>query len=291
MATRTVTPTTKTGRANGRDNGRAGFSPEETAARRRDFEYPKLGPNGIPPLHELDREYVNEIYPPKADPMPDGKDHWLSYFKLIELLRRALEMTRAAAITLGDIYIYYIDKYGWRSKIAPDAFVILNAKLDEMDVDQSYFIELMTDKVPNLVAEVGSPSTYKRDLEEKREIYAFIGIPEYWLFDPSGGRYYGAPLIGLRLVDGEYEEIEIEELRDGSLRGRSEELGIDLYWMDNTLRLRVSATGEWVETPTELAVRADALATRADAAEARAAEAETENAKLREQLRQLRERD
>ena len=231
-------------------------------------------PTGFPLSDELDREYVNEIYPPKADPMPDGKDHWLSYFKLIELLRRALEMTRAAAITLGDIYIYYIDKYGWRSKIAPDAFVILDAKLDEMDVDQSYFIELMTDKVPNFVAEVGSPSTYKRDLEEKREIYAFIGIPEYWLFDPSGGRYYGAPLIGLRLVDGEYAEIEIEELGDGSLRGRSEELGIDLYWMDNTLRLRVSATGEWVETPTELAIRADALA--------------AENAELREQLRRLR---
>ena len=201
MATRTVTSTTKAEP----DNGRAGVSSEEIAARRRDFKYPELGPNGIPPLHELDREYVNEIYPPKVDPMPDGKDHWLSYFELIELLRRALEMMQSTAIVLGDIYIYYIDKYGWRSRIAPDAYVVLDAKLDEMDIDQSYFVELVG-KVPNFVVEVGSPSTYKRDLEEKRETYAFIGIPEYWLVDPSGGRYYGAPLIGLRLVDGEYVE-------------------------------------------------------------------------------------
>ncbi|MFM8412707.1 MAG: Uma2 family endonuclease, partial [Alphaproteobacteria bacterium] len=39
--------------------------------------------------------------------------------------------------------------------------------------------------VPDLVEEVLSPSTAKRDREEKRRAYAASGVGEYWLVDPS----------------------------------------------------------------------------------------------------------
>ena len=45
--------------------------------------------------------------------------------------------------------------------------------------------------------EIGSPSTASRDLDDKRRIYAHIGIAEYWLFDPEAGSIYGFPLMGL----------------------------------------------------------------------------------------------
>jgi Uma2 family endonuclease len=39
--------------------------------------------------------------------------------------------------------------------------------------------------VPNLVVEILSPSTAKRDRGEKRRIYARAGVDEYWLVDPE----------------------------------------------------------------------------------------------------------
>ena len=36
---------------------------------------------------------------------------------------------------------------------------------------------------PDLVVEISSPSTRRRDLTTKRELYAEFGIPEYWFID------------------------------------------------------------------------------------------------------------
>ncbi|MEJ5338585.1 MAG: Uma2 family endonuclease [Aquificaceae bacterium] len=38
---------------------------------------------------------------------------------------------------------------------------------------------------PDLVVEVISPSTFKKDTEEKRELYAKSGVKEYWLVIPE----------------------------------------------------------------------------------------------------------
>jgi Uma2 family endonuclease len=56
--------------------------------------------------------------------------------------------------------------------------------------------------VPDLVVEILSPSTARRDRTEKKEIYAANGVREYWLVDPVGetvtvfhlrGGAYGEP--------------------------------------------------------------------------------------------------
>jgi Uma2 family endonuclease len=58
---------------------------------------------------------------------------------------------------------------------------------------------------PRLVAEVVSPGgetseNYQRDYQEKRDQYAAIGIPEYWLVDPDRA----VVLVGV-LTDGLYQ--------------------------------------------------------------------------------------
>ena len=55
------------------------------------------------------------------------------------------------------------------------------------------------------------------DLGNKRELYARLGIVEYWRFDPSGGEHYGEALVGERLVEGEYGELEMIRNVDGTM--------------------------------------------------------------------------
>ena len=83
-------------------------------------------------------------------------------------------------------------------------------------------------KPPDLVIEVASPSTYEKDVHEKPGIYESMGVPEYWMFDYTGGTFYGASLIGRCLVEGAYEGVELFENEDGLECGYSEVMGINL---------------------------------------------------------------
>ena len=52
--------------------------------------------------------------------------------------------------------------------------------------------------VPDLVAEVLSPSTKRRDRKVKLEAYRDAGVPEYWMLDPDGRQVVVYVLRGRR---------------------------------------------------------------------------------------------
>ena len=107
-------------------------------------------------------------------------------------------------------------------------------------------------KPPDLVLEVGSRSTGRRDYTVKRESYARYGVQEYWRFDPSGGDYHDAPLGGDVLGDdGKYQPIEIVSESESRHWGYSEVLGLEVWWYDGELRLRDPVSGEFLPTPNE----------------------------------------
>ena len=58
--------------------------------------------------------------------------------------------------------------------------------------------------VPDLVVEVVSRGTRRRDTVQKREDYERFGVNEYWIIDPQK-----QTMTFLRLVDGKYVEISV----------------------------------------------------------------------------------
>ena len=171
------------------------------------------------------------------------------------------------------------------SVVAPDAFVVFGVDAESIERGRrSYRIEEWGPP-PAFVLEVASESTAARDLGEKRDIYARMGAQEYWRLDRTG-EYYGEPLVGERLVNGEYERFELHTEADGDIWSRSEVLGVDFYYRGEDeafgiFMLRDSVTGECLNT---LGPEREARL----AAEARAQATEARNRELQAELDRLR---
>ena len=122
-----------------------------------------------------------------------------------------------------------------RVSIAPDFYRARNVNVSAIR-DQTAYNLWEVGKPPEFALEVASPSTYRRDLYEKPDIYASIGVSELWMFDPTGGDLYGQALMGFNLVEGEYERIEMSPNELGLMSAYSEELGLRLCAMDMSQR-------------------------------------------------------
>ncbi len=108
-----------------------------------------------------------------------------------------------------------IEKSGLQAA-APDLVLYLGEDYPRWQAGEKRRIELGPQvRVPNLVGEI-SDTTLASDLDEKKRLYAAIGIPEYWVIDVQARRIF---MFGLR-ADGLYEEM------DGSmaLAGLSQDL-------------------------------------------------------------------
>ena len=213
-----------------------------------------------------------------------------------------------------DQLLYYILNDPTAS-VAPDLFAVFGAHGSHPR--RSWIVSREGGIAPTFVLEIASESTWRRDATTKRAIYAQMGVAEYWRFDPEGA-HYPVPLIGERLVSGEYEPIAVETDADGILRGHSDVLGLDLCVRQGdeefegrallVLRLYDPATGEWLRSHQEsederlaerqravsaedraLAERQRAAAAQdlAAAAQQREAAAQEREAAAQERIRQL----
>ena len=166
------------------------------------------------------------------DPPEDHDDKMTNYDQMAETGN-----TRYLAIHLGnpettlvvgERYLALAPTRDMTGLTYPDLLVAFDVKPENYRQHNAYVISEQG-KPPDFVLEVASPSSGRRDVAEKREIYAGLLIPEYWRFDETG-RYHGARLAGDRLVNGEYEPIDIDELDGGSLQGYSAVLNLNLRW-------------------------------------------------------------
>ena len=205
---------------------------------------------------------ADDVFYPSSDGRPMAENMWQA-----EAIMNAggdLGSARPKALVAADILVYP-EKGNNRNSIAPDVLVALGLGTRKRS---SYFV-WEEGKPPDWVLEVASPSTQKKDLDDKRRKYAEMGVPEYWMFDAKGDVYPpGTPrLQGLKLVDGEYRPLK-SRLVDGKRMIRSEVLGLDVRAEDELLRFRDVATGRDVRHRGEIEAdeeRAQAATERAQA--------------------------
>ena len=84
-----------------------------------------------------------------------------------------------------------------------------------------------------MVIETTSKKTRRKDTVDKPELYARLGVQEYFLFDPTQD-YLEPPLQGHWLVGDRYVRIEPDS--GGGLESYELELGLRLVMVEDRLR-------------------------------------------------------
>ena len=158
-------------------------------------------------------------------------------------------------LVTGERYIVVVPTRNMAGSHYPDLLVAFDVDPEAYEESNGYIIDEQG-KPPDFVLEIASRHTGHNDVEEKREAYEALGIPEYWRFDETG-EYHGTKLAGDRLVDGRYVPIDIEELADGVLQGYSPALNLYLRWEAGEFALHDPATGRRITTLEDERERAD----------------------------------
>ncbi|OQY57058.1 MAG: Uma2 family endonuclease [Candidatus Parabeggiatoa sp. nov. 2] len=146
----------------------------------------------------------------------------------------------------GDLLIYY-EKGSSKKSVAPDVFVVFGVPKYDRKIYQTWAER----KTPDVVIEIASPSTYKKDEKEKPELYQRLSVQEYFQYDPTGD-YLPQPLRGRTLDDkGRYQDIPTETLKDGTKILTSRLLGLELRLEKYKLRVFDPLTEEYLFTYSE----------------------------------------
>jgi Uma2 family endonuclease len=214
---------------------------------------------------------------PDSDGAPMGETgfHVALMVYVIGMLR-AFFHHRSDAYVGGNMFLYY-EKGDPHQCVAPDTFVAFGVSPHER---RSWFV-WQEGKAPDVVFEFTSRTTRAVDQGSKRGLYAYLGVKEYFLFDPLG-EYLRPNLQGFRLVDGAYQDIPMvdEQLH-------SEQLGLRLKAHGAQLDLYEAQTNRRLLPPPEmtdaLAQIIGALAKMTDAL----TDAESEISRLRAEVERL----
>ena len=232
-----------------------------------------------------------DFSPEEKEPPPDSMQQNREIDEIINLLRaRLTDFDRRPDIFLDRETNICYDRRDLNVRIIPDVYLALGVDAEAIRPRKLY-LPWEVGKPPDWALEVASESTSRVDVARKPAIYALIGVPEYWRFDPSGGNYHGQPMAGGRLVNGAYQSIELTTEPDGILKGYSEVLELSLCWDQGWPRFYDPETGAYLENwRQERAARLTAESAWL-AAESAWLAAEAENQRLREELHRLRSRN
>ena len=161
------------------------------------------------------------IFYPDTDgmPLPDGETQAPQYVKVVGTIKVHIRKVPGARVN-GNTFLYYVEG-DRRFFVSPDCYVVLclTAEAEASIERNNVYLMWEVGKAPDFVLEIGSKSAADTDMTTKRDLYAELGVREYWRYDPTGGEFYGEALVGERLVDGEYRRVEMGYESDGRVWG------------------------------------------------------------------------
>ena len=205
------------------------------------------------------------LYPcSDGQPMAETQIHGECMMYVTAALRRWFEKHGRADVYVGSNNFLYYERGNPRAVVAPDVYVVLGAPV--YPARDTYML-WNEPKGPDFVLEVTSASTRRDDERRKRDVYAALGVREYFLYDPRA-EYLTPALQGFRLHDGEYRALPaVTVLSNRGVAVTSEVLRLELRDEREArmVRLHDRATGE------DLPTYGEAERTGREAAEARRA--------------------
>jgi Uma2 family endonuclease len=233
---------------------------------------------------------VDDLPESDGKPMAETHKHVLQMVAALNALRWYFRDDPQMYL-IGNMFVYFLDNLGTLRRVSPDIFAVRGISTEARRV---YSVE-KEGKAPDLVIEFTSKKTKKTDTIKKPKIYSWLGVKEYFLFDPLGD-YLKPRLIGYELAGGDYRRMNLEKSRL-----HSKVLGLDLVVEGDNLRFYDPRTGEWLltheeaQTARQLAeAQAQREATARQLAEAQAQReatarqaAEAELVRLREEIARL----
>ncbi|MEH2446888.1 MAG: Uma2 family endonuclease [Nostoc sp.] len=202
---------------------------------------------------------VTPIEYPDEDgkPMAEG-DIQCSYLTYARNALRIYFQNHPDVYVAGNLFIYYEKGYP-ESVVAPDVFVVFGVENRDR---RSYKTWEENNQTPDFVLEITSKSTRSKDQGAKKGIYAFMGVREYFQYDPTGD-YLNPQLQGLHLVDGNYFPVAANTLPDGTVSLASQVLGLELRLEAGKLRFYNPATSQILLTHEEEAAARQAAEEKA----------------------------
>lgn len=232
---------------------------------------------------------LTEIEYPESDGLPMAEsDFQLKYLiYAVEALRGHFRDCDDVYVS-GNLFIYY-EEGNPKAVVAPDVFVVIGASSH----DRPSYKLWNEPKGPDFVLEITSKSTRGEDQGAKRGVYAYLGVREYWQYDPTGD-YLDPPLQGLQLIERNYWPLRAASSASGGFSMHSAVLDLDLRLEEGVLRFHDPRTGRKLLSYQEveqarLAAEQARLEAEANAAREAALRQATEIrlAELEERLRQV----
>lgn len=234
----------------------------------------------------------SSIQYPTSDGRPMGETD-VHREQIVELIHALdIHFDREDVYVSGNLLMFY-EEGRPRRHVSPDVLVTFGIPRGS----RNYYKVWEEGRPPDVIFEITSQSTRREDLGKKRALYARLGVPEYYIFDPLS-EYLKPRLRAYRLEGRDYVPVVGEPLA-------SSKLELELRIHEDRLRLwdpaaarflptrreneRARRAAEQARTEAEQA-RSEAEAARAEA-QRRAARAEAEVEALRAELERLRRQE
>ena len=194
-----------------------------------------------------------EFDPFEPDPLPDAMLQYPVLKGILPVLSsRAQANNPDLPLFDSSNTIVCYDSNNLNIRVSPDYYFAVGIDPDTVKY-RGIYRTWVQGKPPDFVLEVASPSTARNDETTKRDIYASMGVPEYWRYDPTDlvnpnqRPLYAVPLIGEVLVDGTYQPIDIASGPEDCIMGFSPALGVSLAVKDKRLMVYDHSLGEFVD--------------------------------------------